>query len=84
MDLVSIITLVKLLTGGGIFALILAYIHRFAAVKLERDRLIAEAKREKLKNDEKEITNKINSMPLDELVSNAPVIRSSDDPKRDD
>ncbi len=81
MDLGNIIDIIKLVTGGGIVALILAYIHRNTNVRMERDRLIIDQKREKLKNDEKEIARKIDSVSLADLVDSAPIIRTSDDPE---
>ncbi len=79
MSLGQLYQLFQIIVGGGLGAIVLGFVYRQKKIIEERDRLLAEQKREKLKNDEKEISNKIDSMPLADLVNSAAVNRSGND-----
>lgn len=84
MSLGELYQIFQMLVGGGLGALAIGFLYRQKKISQERDRLRADAKREKLKNDEKAIVDKMYSMPIDKLVNSAPVIRPSDDPEGND
>lgn len=74
MDLSSIVEILKLITGGGIIALVLAYVHKNTRISQDRERLLRETKLSKLKADEDASNKSIDDMELDKLIKSAEAI----------
>ncbi len=85
MSLGELYQIFQMIVGTGLGAILLGFFYHQKRILQERDRLLAEQKREKLKNDEKSIGEKFDSMSRNELLKSAEdIARAVDKNSRDD
>lgn len=76
MSLDNLLDVMKLCFSGGLTALVLGYFYHQAKVSQERDRLLEEKRINEIREQEEEITKKINSSSRDDLLKSAAEIAS--------
>jgi hypothetical protein len=72
----SLLEVLKFAFSGGITALVLGYFYHQVKISQERDRLLEEKRINEIREQEEEITKKINNSSRDDLLKSAAEIAS--------